>query len=43
MPFKSELQRKFLWAVKPEIAKEFAEKTKALQINRKLSKENGKK
>ncbi len=43
MPFKSEEQRKFLWAVKPEIAKEFAEKTKELQKGRKTNKENGKK
>ncbi len=27
MPFKSETQRKFLFAKKPKIAKEFAEKT----------------
>jgi len=27
-PFESEAQRRFLFAVKPELAKEFAEKTK---------------
>jgi len=27
MPFKSEAQRKFLFAKKPEVAKEFADKT----------------
>ena len=26
MPFKSEKQRRYLWAKKPKIAKEFAEK-----------------
>lgn len=28
MPFKSEAQRKFLYAKKPEVAEEFAEKSK---------------
>jgi hypothetical protein len=28
MPFASEKQRKFLWAKKPEVAREFAEKEK---------------
>jgi hypothetical protein len=27
MPFKSEKQRKYMWANKPEIAREFEEKT----------------
>jgi len=28
MPFKSQAQRRYLFALKPEIAKEFADKTK---------------
>jgi hypothetical protein len=28
MPFKSEKQRKYLWAKKPSVAREFAEKEK---------------
>lgn len=31
MPFKSEKQRKFLWANKPEVAKEFEEKEKEMK------------
>lgn len=32
MPFKSKAQKKFLYAVKPEIAKEFEEKTKKMAL-----------
>lgn len=30
MPFKSQAQQKFMYAVKPELAKEFAKKTLAM-------------
>lgn len=39
MPFKSESQRKFLFAKKPEVAKEFAEHTpKGKKLPKKLKK-----
>lgn len=28
MPFKSAKQKRYLWSVKPEVAREFAKKTK---------------
>lgn len=31
MPFKSKAQRKFLFARKPKVAKEFAKKTKSIK------------
>ena len=39
MPFKSQAQKKFLYANKPSIAKEFEEKTaKGLKLPKKLKK-----
>lgn len=39
MPFKSQAQRKYLYSQKPEIAKEFAEKTpKGKKLPKKLKK-----
>ena len=39
MPFRSELQRKFLYSQKPEIAKEFAkEMPKGKKLPKKVSK-----
>jgi hypothetical protein len=32
MPFKSKAQARYLFAVKPAIAKEFAEKTKSIKV-----------
>lgn len=38
MPFKSDAQRRFLYSQKPEIAKEFAEKTpKGIDLPEKIS------
>jgi len=43
MPFKSEAQRRYLWANEPEIAKRWAEKEKrAKKRKRKLSDKKGK-
>jgi hypothetical protein len=43
-PFKSELQRKFLYANEPEVAKEFASKTpKGAKLPKKLKSKKGKK
>jgi len=39
MPFKSEAQRKYLFAKKPKVAKEFAKKTpKGKQLPKKVKK-----
>lgn len=44
MPFKSDSQRKYLFSQKPEIAKEFAEKTsKGLKLPKKVKKKGKKK
>ena len=44
MPFKSEAQRKYLFAKKPKIAKEFASKTpKGKKLPKKVNKKRGKK
>lgn len=42
MPFKSEKQRKYLWAKKPKVAKEFAEKTPKGKKLPKRAKKKGK-
>lgn len=44
MPFKSQAQRKFMYAKHPEMAKEWEEKTpKGKKLPKKVKKKNGKK
>jgi hypothetical protein len=44
MPFKSQQQRKFMYAKHPELAQEFEEKTpKGKKLPKKVKKTNGKK
>ena len=43
MPFRSEKQRSFLWANKPELARKWAHKYGSKPVGKKKSKKKGKK